>query len=183
MSDTHISFNQHPPLPVLRLGNRRKTTSDGKVLKCSRYYLWWFPPDQDLPRDKTWQEAHDWVKWVFEHSLGWARAGVWFGEAKTPGDAHFVFRYVDPPLTCGGVRNAVGCSRGGLVEIINTHIGDPTVGGNIWYSRGVLHEGLHEVGAKHDGDGVMRVDGSNTEIRWPTDNDIEALRDRYVRLR
>jgi hypothetical protein len=182
MSDTMLTFGPGGPkgttggLPKLRLGNRRKHTSDGKIVKCRRYYLWYFPPRQNLPIGTSWEEAHDWVKWVFQHSMGWSRAGVWFGEAKRPIDAHFIFKYVSPPLRCGSEPNAIGCSSGGLVELVNTNIGDPN--GNTWYSRGVLHEGAHEAfNAKHDGDGVM---GGPPSVRWPSDNDILAVRRKYV---
>jgi hypothetical protein len=184
MSDTMLTFGPGGPkgttggLPKLRLGNRKKLTSDGKEVKCRRYYLWYFTPRQELPAGTSWEEAHDWVKWVFQHSMGWSRAGVWFGEARTPAEAHFIFQYVDGPLRCGSVRDATACSSGGLVKYINTNIGSPS---NTWYSRGVLHEGAHEAfNAKHDGDGIMRVDGSNREIRWPTANDILAVRRKYV---
>lgn len=187
MSETILSFGPggpkgtSGPLPKLAQNNLTQLTSDGKKVRCSRYYLWYFPPKQELPASPgmTWQHAHDWVKWVFQHSKGWAKAGVWFGEAHKPEQAHFIFAYVDPPLRCGSVSGAVGCSTGGLIRLLNTNIGDPD--GNTWYSRGVLHEGAHEAfNAKHDGDGIMRIDGSNRSIRWPTDNDISAVRRRYV---
>lgn len=185
MSDTMLSFGPGGPrgiaggLPTLAPDNRKKRTSDGKGIECQRYYLWYMPPDQELPRGVTYQEAHDWVKWVLQHSKGWARAGVWFGEATKPLFAHFLFMYVDPPVRCGSVARATACSSGGLIRYSNTNIGDPN--GNTWYSRGVLHEAAHEAfNAKHDGDGIMRVDGSNVGIRWPTDNDIAAVRRTYV---
>jgi hypothetical protein len=99
-------------------------------------------------------------------------------EAPNALSADFVFRYVNPPLRCGAEPNAIGCSTGGLVRIINTHIGE--VGGNEWYSRGVLHEAAHEAfTARHDGDGVM---GGPPSVRWPSDNDIIAVRQRFVGL-
>jgi hypothetical protein len=166
-------------LPKLRLGNKTKRTSDGKVVSCKRYYLWYFAPKQELPLSRSWQQAHDWVKWVFQHSMGWSRASVWFGEARTPAEAHFIFQYVDPPLRCGGEDHAIGCSSGGLVRIVNTNIGTPVVAP--WFSRGVLHEGAHEAfNARHDGDGIMRIDGSNSQLRWPSSNDILAVYNKYV---
>lgn len=177
MSDTMISFGTpSAPFPHdITIGNRRKVTSDGKVLRCYKYFRWFFPRNQELPEGRSWLSAKQWVEYVMLHSRGWARAGIWMPEAPSADEADFIFRYVEPPLRCGAEENATGCSSGGLVELINTNIG--TIGVNEWYARGVLHEGLHEMySAKHDGDGVMRVDGSNRAIRWPTDNDILAVR-------
>ncbi len=180
MSDTMLSFGEpSAPFPHrLAFGNRRKVTTDGKVLRCQRYFRWFFPRNQELPEGTSWLQAHDWVEYVMMHSLSWARAGIWMPEAPSAESADFVFRYVEPPLRCGSELNAIGCSTGGLVRLINTHIGIPLL--NEWYARGVLHEAAHEAfSAKHDGDGVM---GGPPTVRWPSDNDIFAVRQRFVGL-
>lgn len=185
MSDTMMSFGPGGPkglpgpLPRIQPDGVTKITSDGKKIHCGRFYCYHFAAKQQLPSTKTHKQAQDWVRWVFQHSLSWARAGVWFEEVEFPRQAHFIFIYDDPPIRCGMVRDATACSSGGLVKYANTNIGDPA--GNTWFSRGVLHEGAHEAfNARHDGNGVMRVDGSNVGIRWPTDNDILAVRRKYV---
>jgi hypothetical protein len=129
------------------------------------------------------------VRWVFQHSLSWVQAGVWFPEAQLARNARVVIRYVHGSLQCGDVPNALGCTDRQmgpngqtLIRISSGRLATPDNPQGRF--KGILHElghaafwATHGVGFAYAQQKVGIMAMGSPEGIWPTEADVSSVRD------
>jgi hypothetical protein len=186
MADAPLPFGKKGPEPLIETNQTERTTSDGQTVTTSWAYPWFVSSVQE---DATVPEVRAWLRWVFQHSRSWVRAGVWFPEVELARNARVVIRYVHGTLQCGDVPNALGCTdrqmgpnRQTLIRMSSGRLATPANPQGRF--KGILHElghaafwGTHGVGFAYAQQkaGIMAM-GSPEGI-WPTEADISGVRD------
>jgi hypothetical protein len=184
MANTLLPFGKKGPGPLIETDHIRRRTSDGKIVTTSWEYPWFISSAQ---HDATVPQVRAWLRWVFQHSKSWVRAGVWFPEVRRSRDARVVIRYVQGPIECGDVPQAVGCTdrqmgpnKQTLIRMNRKRLATPENPQGRF--KGILHElghaafwATHGAGAAYAQRkaGIM-AQGSDDGI-WPTEVDISSV--------
>jgi hypothetical protein len=161
-------------------------TSDGQIVTTAWEYPWFI---SSVQHNATVPQVRAWLRWVFQHSLSWVQAGVWFPEAQLARNARVVIRYVHGSLQCGDVPNALGCTDRQmgpngqtLIRMSSSRLATPE--NPQGFFKGILHElghaafwATHGVGFAYAQQtaGIMAM-GSEPGI-WPTEVDVSSVRD------
>jgi hypothetical protein len=185
MADTPLPFGKKGPEPLIETNRTERTTSDGQIVTTSWAYPWFV---SSVQHGATVPEVRAWLRWVFQHSRSWVRAGVWFPEAQLARNARLVIRYVPGTLQCGDVPNALGCTDRQmgpngqtLIRMSSGRLATPDNPQGRF--KGILHElghaafwATHGVGFAYAQQkaGIMAM-GSPEGI-WPTEADISNVR-------
>jgi hypothetical protein len=183
MADAHLPFGKKGPKPLIATNPTRRRTSDGQIVTTSWEYPWFISSAQQGP---TVPEVRAWLRWVFQHSKSWVRAGVWFPEVRRSRDAMVVIKYVRGPIECGDVPKAIGCTdrqmgpdRQTLIRMSSDRIATPENPQGRF--KGILHELGHAAFWATHGAGFpyaerkagILAQGSQDGI-WPTDVDVSS---------
>lgn len=186
MADAPLPFGKRGPEPLIETSRTQRRTSDGQTVTTSWAYPYFI---SSVQHNASVAEVRAWIRWVFQHSRSWVRAGVWFPEVQLAKNARVVIRYVPEPLQCGDVLRAAGCTDRQMGPNGQTLIrmGRPrlaTPANPQGRFKGILHElghaafwATHGIGfdyAQHKR-GIMAM--GSPEAIWPTDADIESVRD------
>jgi hypothetical protein len=146
MTDALLPFGKEGPDQLIKTQPTKRKTSDGQIITTSWEYPWVMSSVQHkgikVPQVRTW------LRWVFQHSRSWVRAGVWFPEVRLSRDARVVIRYVDAPMQCGDVPDALGCCDKqmgppgqNLIRMGHTRLATPD--NHQGFFKGILHEMAH----------------------------------------
>lgn len=184
MAEALLPFGKKGPKPLKETGATRRRTSDGQTVTTFWEYPYFISSNQD---GVTVPEVRAWLRWVFQHSKSWVRAGVWFPEVQRSRDAMVVVRYVPGPIECGDVPDAVGCTdrqmgpdKQTLIRMSSKRLATPQNPQGRF--KGILHELGHAAFWATHGAGVvysqrkagLMAPGSPDGI-WPTDVDIASV--------
>jgi len=181
-----LRFGIKGPGQLRNTGPVRRTTSDGQQDQTSFAFSW---IEAAQHAGATREQVREWLTFVFQHSMSWVRAGVWFPRAENPGAAQVIITYVangSPSLTCGNVRNAAGCTRHppgrpATIAMDQDLLGrPPALGISQGIQKGILHELAHAAfRAIHKGSpSIMSKTPQgqpSTPLRFPTFNDIQSV--------
>lgn len=183
MVDLHLPFGKKGPSPLIKTEPTERTTSDGKIVTTSWAYPWFITSVQ---HNATVPQVRRWLRFVFQNSQSWVRAGVWFPEVPLAKNARVVIRYVPDPLECGDVPNATGCTDRQmgpngqtLIRMGRSRLATPE--NPQGFFKGILHElghaafwATHGVGFAYAAQkaGIMAM-GSEPGI-WPTEVDVSS---------
>ncbi len=184
MADAILPFGKQGPGPLIETGPTERRTSDGQIVTTSWAYPWFISSAQ---HDATVPQVRAWLRWVFQHSRSWVRAGVWFPEAELSRNARVVIRYVPAPIQCGDVPSAIGCcdrqmgpNGQTLIRMGRSRLATPDDPQGFF--KGILHELAHAAFWATHGAGSAYAErkagilaqGSQEGI-WPTDEDISSV--------
>jgi hypothetical protein len=185
MADALLPFALKGPGPLIKTEPTERMTSDGKIVTTSWEYPWFI---SSVQHNATVPQVRAWLRWVFQHSRSWVRAGVWFPEVPLGRDARVVIRYVPDPFQCGDVPSATGCcdrqmgpNRQTLIRMGRSRLATPD--NPQGFFKGILHElghaafwATHGVGFAYAERkaGIMAL-GSPAGI-WPTGVDLSSVR-------
>lgn len=185
MADALLPFGIRGPGPLIRTQPTQRTTSDGQVVTTSWEYPFFISSAQ---HQATVPQVRAWLRWVFQHSQSWVRAGVWFPEVRLSRNARVVIRYVPGPLQCGDVPQATGCcdrqmgpNRQTLVRMTSSRLATPDNNPQGFF-KGILHELAHAAfWATHGAgfayaarDAGIMAQGSPAGT-WPTEVDVSSV--------
>ena len=186
MAEAFLPFGKKGPAPLMQTQPTQRLTSDGKIATTSWVYPWFIMPVQ---HNATVPQIRLWLRWVFQNSKSWVRAGVWFPEVALAKNARVVIRYVPGSIQCGDVPSALGCTDRQmgpngqtLIRMGRSRLATPE--NPQGFFKGILHELAHAAfWATHGKDfpyaaqkaGIL-AQGSEQGI-WPTDIDISSVRD------
>jgi hypothetical protein len=184
MADTLLPFGKKGPDPLIETSPTRRRTSDAQFVTTTWEYPFFVSFKQ---HDATVPQVRAWLRWVFHNSNSWVRAGVWFPEVRLARNARVVVRYVQGPIECGDVPQAVGCTDRQmgptgqtLIRMSSTRLATPD--NPRGFFKGILHElahaafwATHRVGFAYAQRkaGIMAL-GSEEGI-WPTEVDISSV--------
>jgi len=178
-----LRFGIRGPGRLRNTGPVMRITSDGQQLQ-TRFAFSWIEAGQHA--GATREQVREWLTFVFQHSLSWVRAGVWFPRAENPEAAQLIITYVAEPITCGPVHNAAGCTRSFSNRPSRTTMDQdllgrpPALGISNGLQKGILHELAHAAfRASHKGSpSIMSKTPQGqptTPSRFPTFNDIQSV--------
>lgn len=185
MADALLPFGIKGPGPLIKTEPTERTTSDGEIVTTSWVYPWFTSAKQhnaEVP------QVRDWLRWVFQHSQSWVRAGVWFPEVELARNARVVIRYVPDPFQCGDVPSATGCcdrqmgpNGQTLIRMGRSRLATPA--NPQGFFKGILHELAHAAFWATHGAGFVyaqrkagiMAQGSPVGI-WPTEVDVASVR-------
>ena len=182
-----LRFGNKGPGRLRNTGPVSRTTSDGVAGVETRFAFSWIEAAQHA--GATREQVREWLTFVFQHSMSWVRAGVWFPRAENPGAAQVIITYMangSPSLRCGSVRNAAGCTRHppgrpATIAMDEDLLGrPPALGISNGLQKGILHELAHAAfRAIHKGSpSIMSKTPQGqptTPLRFPTFNDIQSV--------
>jgi len=184
MAEALLPFAIKGPGPLIKTEPVERMTSDGQTVTTSWEYPWFISSAQHRA---TVPQVRAWLRWVFQHSRSWVRAGVWFPEVPRSGHARVVIRYVPDPFQCGDVPSATGfCdrqmgpNRQTLIRMGRSRLATPE--NPQGFFKGILHEVAHAAfWATHGAGfayaerkaGIMAM-GSPVGI-WPTEVDVSSV--------
>lgn len=186
MADPRLPFGRKGPAPLIQTEPTQRTTSDGEIATTSWVYPWSAALEQ---HNATLPQVRIWLKFVFQNSKSWVRAGVWFPQVADPKNASVVIRYVPGPIQCGDVPSALGCTDRQmgpngqtLIRMDRSRLGTPE--NPQGFFKGILHELAHAAFWASHGAGFpyaaqkagIMAQGSNPGI-WPTEVDVSSVRD------
>jgi hypothetical protein len=179
-----LPFGIRGPGPLIKTEPTERETSDGQIVTTSWAYPWFISSAQHRA---TVPQVRAWLRWVFQHSQSWVRAGVWFPEVPRSRDARVVIKYVPDPFQCGDAPNATGCcdrqmgpDGQTLIRMGRSRLATPD--NPQGFFKGILHEGAHAAfWATHGAGfayaarkaGIMAQD-SPPGI-WPTEVDVASV--------
>ncbi len=184
MADALLPFGVRGPDPLIKTRPTERTTSDGQIVTTSWEYPFFISTSQ---HQATVPQVRAWLRWVFQHSQSWVRAGVWFPEVRRSRNARVVIRYVPGPLQCGDVPSATGCcdrqmgpNRQTLIRMARSRLATPD--NPQGFFKGILHELAHAAfWATHGAgfayaarDAGIMAQGSPAGI-WPTEVDVSSV--------
>jgi hypothetical protein len=186
MADALLPFGKKGPDQLIKTQPTKRKTSDGQIVTTTWEYPWFISSAQHkecpVPLVRTW------LRWVFQHSQSWVRAGVWFPEVQRSKHARVVIRYVDAPMQCGDVPEALGCCdremgphKQNLIRMGHTRLAKPD--NHQGFFKGILHEMAHSAFWATHGVGFayaerkagIMAEGSRPGI-WPTEVDVSSVR-------
>ena len=186
MADPRLPFGKKGPAPLIKTQPTQRMTSDGEIATTSWVYPWFAALEQ---HNATLPQVRIWLRWVFQNSKSWVRAGVWFPEVALAKNARVVIRNVPGSIQCGDVPSAIGCTDRQmgpngqtLIRMDRSRLGTPE--NPQGFFKGILHELAHAAfWATHGKDfpyaaqeaGIM-AQGSDQGI-WPTEVDVSSVRD------
>ena len=186
MADALLPFGITGPGPLIETARTERKTSDGQIVTTTWAYPWFI---SSVQHNATVPQVRAWLRWVFQNSQSWVRAGVWFPEVPLARDARVVIRYVPGSIQCGDVPSAIGCTDRQmgpngqtLIRMDRSRLGTPE--NPQGFFKGILHELAHAAfWATHGKDfpyaaqeaGIM-AQGSDQGI-WPTEVDVSSVRD------
>jgi hypothetical protein len=185
VADPLLRFGKKGPVPLVETEPTQRETSDGEIVTTSWEYPWFI---SSVQHNATVPQVRAWLRWVFQNSRSWVRAGVWFPEVPLARDARVVIRYVPDPFECGDVPSATGCTDRQmgptgqtLIRMGRSRLATPD--NPRGFFKGILHElahaafwATHGVGfvyAQRNA-GIMAL-GSPAGI-WPTEVDVASVR-------
>lgn len=185
MADPLLPFGKKGPVPLIQTEPTERETSDGEIVTTSWVYPWFI---SSVQHKATVPQVRAWLRWVFQNSRSWVRAGVWFPEVPLARDARVVIRYVPDPFECGDVPSATGCTDRQmgptgqtLIRMGRSRLATPDDPRGFF--KGILHElahaafwATHGVGFVYAqrNEGIMAL-GSPAGI-WPTEVDVASVR-------
>lgn len=179
-----LPFAIKGPGPLIQTEPTERVTSDGEIATTFWEYPWFV---SSVQHNATVPQVRAWLRWVFQHSQSWVRAGVWFPEASRSSDARVVIRYVPDPFECGDVPGATGCcdrqmgpNRQTLIRMGRSRL--TTTDNPQGFFKGILHEAAHAAFWATHGAGFpyaeqkagIMAQGSPAGI-WPTEVDISSV--------
>ena len=185
MADALLPFGIKGPRPLMRTEPTERKTSDGQIVTTSWVYPWFI---SSVQHNATVPQVRAWLRWVFQHSRSWVRAGVWFPEVQLAKNARVVIRYVPGPLQCGDVPSATGCcdrqmgpNGQTLIRMSRSRLATPD--NPQGFFKGILHELAHAAFWATHGAGFayaqqkagIMAQGSPPGI-WPTEVDVTSVR-------
>jgi hypothetical protein len=145
VANAPLPFGKKGPEQLIETGPTERRTSDGRTVTTSWAYPWFI---SSVQHDATVPQVRAWLRWVFQHSQSWVRAGVWFPEVQLARNARVVIRYVPGTLRCGDVPSAIGCTDRQmgpngqtLIRMSRTRLATPD--NPRGYLKGILHELAH----------------------------------------
>jgi hypothetical protein len=185
VADPLLPFGKKGPVPLVETEPTQRETSDGEIVTTSWVYPWFI---SSVQHNATVPQVRAWLRWVFQNSRSWVRAGVWFPEVPLARDARVVIRYVPDPFECGDVPSATGCTDRQmgptgqtLIRMGCSRLATPD--NPRGFFKGILYElahaafwATHGVGfvyAQRNA-GIMAL-GSPAGI-WPTEVDVASVR-------
>jgi hypothetical protein len=184
MADALLPFGKKGPSPLIETGPTQRVTSDGEIVTTSWVYPWF---TSTVQHNATVPQVRAWLRWVFQNSQSWVRAGVWFPEVPRARDARVVISYRPDPFECGDVPGATGCTDRQmgpngqtLIRMGRSRLATPDDPRGFF--KGILHELAHAAfWATHGVDfayaqrraGIM-AQGSPAAI-WPTEVDVASV--------
>lgn len=184
MADALLPFGIEGPGPLIKTQPTQRTTSDGQIVTTSWAYPWFI---SSVQHNATVPQVRAWLRWVFQHSRSWVRAGVWFPEVRRSRNARVVIRYVPDPFQCGDVPSATGCcdrqmgpDRQTLIRMGRSRLATPDDPQGFF--KGILHELAHAAFWATHGAGLayaereagIMAQGSPAGI-WPTEVDVSSI--------
>jgi hypothetical protein len=185
VADPLLPFGKKGPVPLIETEPTERETSDGEIVTTSWVYPWFI---SSVQHKATVPQVRAWLRWVFQNSRSWVRAGVWFPEVPLARDARVVIRYVPDPFECGDVPSATGCTDRQmgptgqtLIRMGRSRLATPDDPRGFF--KGILHElahaafwATHGVGFVYAqrNEGIMAL-GSPAGI-WPTEVDVASVR-------
>ena len=184
MADPSLPFGIRGPGPLIETAPTERTTSDGRIVTTSWAYPWFVSTVQ---QDATVPEVRAWLRWVFQHSQSWVRAGVWFPEVRRSRNARVVIRYVTDPLQCGDVPRATGCcdrqmgpNGQTLIRMGRSRLATPDDPQGFF--KGILHElahaafwATHGAGFAYAEQGAGLMAQGSPAGSWPTEVDVSSV--------
>ena len=186
IADAPLPFAIKGPGPLIETEPTERMTSDGQFVTTFWEYPWFI---SSVQHNATVPQVRAWLRWVFQHSRSWVRAGVWFCEVPRSIDARVVIRYVPDPFECGDVPGATGCcdrqmgpNRQTLIRMGRSRLATPDDPRGFF--KGILHEAAHAAFWATHGAGFpyaeqragIMAQGSPPAI-WPTDVDVSSVLD------
>jgi hypothetical protein len=184
MADALLPFGKKGPSPLIETEPTQRVTSDGEIVTTSWVYPWF---TSTVQHNATVPQVRAWLRWVFQNSQSWVRAGVWFPEVPLARNARVVIRYVPDPFECGDAPVATGCTDRQmgpngqtLIRMGRSRLATPD--NPQGFFKGILHELAHAAfWATHGVDfayaqrraGIM-AQGSPAAI-WPTEVDVASV--------
>jgi hypothetical protein len=183
-ADALLPFGIRGPGPLIKTEPTEHTTSDGQIVTTSWEYPWFISSAQ---HNATVPQVRAWLRWVFQHSRSWVRAGVWFPEVPRSRDARVVIKYVPDPFECGDVPGATGCcdrqmgpNGQTLIRMGRSRLATPD--NPQGFFKGILHEAAHAAFWATHGAGFayaarkagIIAQGSAAGI-WPTEVDVSSV--------
>jgi len=184
--DAPLPFAIKGPGPLIETEPTERMTSDGQFATTFWEYPWFA---SSVQHNATVPQVRAWLRWVFQHSRSWVRAGVWFREVPRSIDARVVIRYVPDPFECGDVPGATGCcdrqmgpNRQTLIRMGRSRLATPD--NPRGFFKGILHEAAHAAFWATHGAGFtyaerkagIMAQGSPAGI-WPTEVDVSSVLD------
>jgi hypothetical protein len=184
MADAPLPFAIKGPGPLIKTEPTERMTSDGQIVTTGWEYPWFI---SSVQHNATVPQVRAWLRWVFQHSQSWVRAGVWFVEVRRSRDARVVIRYVPDPFQCGDVPGATGCcdrqmgpNGQTLIRMGRSRLATPD--NPQGFFKGILHEAAHAAFWATHGVGFayaeqkvgIMAQGSPAEI-WPTEVDVSSV--------
>jgi hypothetical protein len=184
MAEALLPFGKKGPGPLIKTEPTRRRTSDGEFVTTTWEFPFFISSKQ---HSATVPEVRAWLRWVFQNSRSWVRAGVWFPEVRLARDAKVVITYVQGPIECGDVPQAVGCTdrqRGPngqtVIRMSSNRLATPQNPQGKF--KGILHELAHAAFWATHGAGAayaqrkagILAQGSDEGI-WPTEVDIASV--------
>src|SRR3712207_8897316 len=97
MADPRLPFGKKGPAPLIETQPTQRTTSDGEIVTTSWEYPWFV---SSVQHNATVPQVRTWLRWVFQNSKSWVRAGVWFPDVSLAKNARVVIKYVPGPIQC-----------------------------------------------------------------------------------
>jgi len=185
MDDALLPFGITGPGPLRETARTERKTSDGQIVTTTWAYPWFI---SSVQHNATIPQVRAWLRWVFNHSRSWVRAGVWFPEVGRSTEAMVVIRYVPDPFQCGDVPEALGCcdrqmgpNGQTLIRMGRSRLATPD--NPQGFFKGILHEMAHAAFWATHGVGVdyaerkagIMAAGSPAGI-WPTEVDVSSVR-------
>ena len=183
-ADALLPFGIKGPGPLIKTEPTERETSDGQIVTTTWEYPWFI---SSVQHNATVPQVRVWLRWVFQHSRSWVRAGVWFPEVPRSRGARVVIRYVPDPFQCGDAPSATGCcdrqmgpDGQTLIRMGRSRLATPD--NPQGFFKGILHEGAHAAfWATHGAGfayaarkaGIMAQD-SPAGI-WPTEVDVSSV--------
>lgn len=184
MADALLPFGKKGPTPLIETEPTQRVTSDGEIVTTSWVYPWF---TSTVQHNATVPQVRAWLRWVFQNSQSWVRAGVWFPEVPLARNARVVISYRPDPFECGDVPGATGCTDRQmgpngqtLIRMGRSRLATPD--NPQGFFKGILHELAHAAfWATHGVDfayaqrraGIM-AQGSPAAI-WPTEVDVASV--------
>ena len=184
--DAPLPFAIRGPGPLVETEPTERMTSEGQFATTFWEYPWFI---SSVQHNATVPQVRAWLRWVFQHSRSWVRAGVWFREVPRSIDARVVIRYVPDLFECGYVPGATGCcdrqmgpNRQTLISMGRSRLATPD--NPRGFVKGILHEAAHAAFWATHGAGFPYAErragimarGSPAGI-WPTEVDVSSVLD------
>ena len=184
MAEPSLPFGIKGPGPLLETEPTERRTSDGQIVTTTWEYPWFITSAQ---HNATVPQVRVWLRWVFQHSQSWVRAGVWFPEVRLAKNARVVIRYVPDPFQCGDVPSATGCcdrqmgpNGQTLIRMGRSRLATPEDPQGFF--KGILHElahaafwATHGVGFAYAAREAGIMAQGSPAGTWPTEVDVESV--------